>query len=250
MLKHPTFDLLHNLGLSGMAAAFRTLEGQPETRNMDHAEWLGLLLDHEVTARNQKRFEARARVARLRMNATIEDVDYRAVRGLDRAMFLKLTTCDWIRAGHNLLVTGPTGLGKSWLVCALGQKACRDDFSVAYHRAPRLFASLALARGLGRHDRLMRSLGRAELLILDDWGPEKLTAEQRRDLMDIIEDRHQRRSTILTSQLPVERWYDLIGDPTIADAILDRLAHNAYRIELQGESLRKTRTGNPIAPQT
>lgn len=149
MLKHPTFDLLHNLGLSGMAAAFRTLEGQPETRNMDHAEWLGLLLDHEVTARNQKRFEARARVARLRMNATIEDVDYRAVRGLDRAMFLKLTTCDWIRAGHDLLVTGPTGLGKSWLVCALGQKACRDDFSVAYHRAPRLFASLALARDEG-----------------------------------------------------------------------------------------------------
>jgi DNA replication protein DnaC len=247
MLKHPTFDLLHTLGLNGMAAAFRNLESQPEARNMDHAQWLGLLLDNEVTTRNQKRFEVRARAARLRMNATIEDVNYRAVRGLDRGMFLKLTSCDWIRSGHDLLVTGPTGLGKSWLVCALGQKACRDDFSVAYHRAPKLFASLALAKGLGRHDRMMRSLGRTELLILDDWGPEKLTVEQRRDLMDIIEDRHQRRSTILTSQLPVDRWYDMIGDPTIADAILDRLVHNAYRIELQGESLRKTQSSEVTA---
>jgi DNA replication protein DnaC len=245
MLKHPTFDLLHTLGLNGMAAAFRTLETQPEARNMDHTEWLGLLLDHEVTARNQKRFEARARAARLRMDATIEDVNYRAARGLDRALFLKLTTCDWIRAGHDLLITGPTGLGKSWLVCALGQKACRDDFSVAYHRAPGLLTSLALARRLGRHDRMMRALGRVQLLILDDWGPEKLTAEQRRDLMDIVEDRHQRRSTIFTSQLPVDRWYDMIGDPTLADAILDRIVHNAYRIELQGESLRKKPSQEP-----
>jgi DNA replication protein DnaC len=247
MLKHPTLDLLHTLGLDGMAAAFRDLQSQPEARNMDHAEWLGLLLNHEMTTRNQKRFEARARAARLRVAASIEDVDYRTTRGLDRAMFLKLTTCDWIRGHHDLLITGPTGLGKSWLACALGQKACRDDLSVAYYRTPRLFAALALARGLGRHVRMMRTLTRVELLILDDWGPEKLTAEQRRDLMEIIEDRHERRSTILTSQLPIDRWHDMIGDPTIADAILDRLVHNAHRIELQGESMRKKRSPKPAA---
>ncbi len=164
------------------------------------------------------------------------------IRGLDRAMFLKLASCDWIRAHHDLLVTGPTGLGKSWLVCALGQKACRDDISVSYRRMPRLLADLALARGTGRHARnLLRPLTRVDLLILDDWGPESLTAEQRRDFMEIIEERHNCRSTIITSQLPVDRWYDLIGDPTLADAILDRLVHNAYRIELAGESLRKKR---------
>jgi DNA replication protein DnaC len=228
-----------------MAAAFRDLQSQPEARNMDHAEWLALLLHHEMTTRSQKRFEARARAARLRMTACVEDVDYRTIRGLDRAMFLQLAACDWIRARHDLLITGPTGLGKSWLACALGQKACRDDLAVAYHRTPRLFADLALARGLGRHIRMMRTLTRVDLLILDDWGPEKLTAEQRRDLMEIIEDRHQRRSTILTSQLPVDRWHDMIGDPTIADAILDRLVHGAHRIELQGESMRKKRSAKP-----
>lgn len=242
MLKHPTLDLLQSLGLAGMAAAFRDLQAQHEARSLDHAEWLALLLDHEVTARNQRRFETRTRAAKLRVAASIEDVNYHAIRGLDRAMFLKLTSCDWIRAHHDLLVTGPTGLGKSWLVCALGQKACRDDISVSYRRMPRLLADLALARGTGRHARnLLRPLTRVDLLILDDWGPESLTAEQRRDFMEIIEERHNCRSTIITSQLPVDRWYDLIGDPTLADAILDRLVHNAYRIELAGESLRKKR---------
>jgi len=239
MLTHPTLDLLHSLGLHGMAKGFKDLDGQPEARGLEHAEWLALLLEQEKTLRQQKRFEARARAAKLRHAASVEDVDYRAVRGLDRALFLKLAAGDWIRARHNLLITGPCGVGKSWLACALGHRACRDDFSVAYHRLPRLFAALALARGDGRYANMLRAIARLDLLILDDWGPEPLEADQRRDLLEIVEDRYEARSIVVTSQLPVDRWYEIIGNPTIADAILDRLVHNAYRIELKGESLRK-----------
>ena len=239
MLTHPTLDQLHELGLHGMAKGFKDLAAQPEIANLTHAEWLALLLEHEATLRRQKRFESRARAAKLRQSASIEDVDYRAPRGLDRALFMKLADCDWVRAKHNLLVTGPTGVGKSWLACALGQKACREDLSTAYHRVPRLFAALALARADGRYARLLRQIAKVDLLILDDWGPETLTDDQRRDLLEIIDDRHEMRSVIITSQVPIGQWYEIIGNPTIADAILDRLVHNAYRIELTGESLRK-----------
>ena len=242
MLVHPTLDLLADLGLHGMSKAFQELEVQPETKALEHAEWLTLLLEREVTLRRQKRFEARARAARLRHQASVEDVDFRAARGLDRNLFLQLASCAWVRARHGLLLTGPTGVGKSWLACALGHKACREDLSVAYHRAPRLFAALALARGDGRYGKLLRGLARVDLLILDDWGPEKLDDQQRRDLLEIVEDRHERRSIIVTSQVPVYRLYEIVGNPTIADAILDRLLHNAYRIELTGESLRKRRS--------
>jgi len=239
MLTHPTLDLLHDLGLHGMAKGFKALEQNTEARALEHAEWLALLLEHEQTLRRQKRFEARSRTARLRHNASVEDIDYRAARGLDRAMFLKLASCDFIREHRNLLITGPCGVGKSWLGCALGHKACREDFSVLYHRAPRLFGALALARGDGRYAKLLRSIARVDLLILDDWGPEQLNAEQRRDLLEIVEDRYDTRSILITSQLPVSQWYEIIGDPTLADAILDRVVHNAYRIELKGESMRK-----------
>jgi DNA replication protein DnaC len=242
MLTHPTLALLTNLGLHGMATAFKDLHSQPEARALEHGDWLALLLEREATLRCQKRFESRARAARLRHDAHVEDVDFRAARGLDRGLFLKLSGCDWIRERRGLLLTGPAGVGKSWLACALGQKACREDFSVAYHRAPRLFAALALARGDGRYARMLKALARVDLLILDDWGPEKLNDDQRRDLLEIVEDRYERRSTIVTSQIPVDRWYEIIGNPTIADAILDRLVHNAYRIELSGESLRKQRS--------
>lgn len=241
MLTHPTLDLLADLGLHGMAKGFQELSVQPEARALEHADWLALLLERELTLRRQRRFEIRARTAKLRHQATIEDVDFRAARGLDRGAFLKFASCDFIRARQGLLITGPTGLGKSWLACALGHKACRDDFSVAYHRVPRLFAALALARGDGRHEKMLRALAKVDLLILDDWGSSILDDDQRRDLLEIVEDRYERRSNIITSQVPVDRWYEIIGSPTIADAVLDRLVHNAHRIELTGESLRKRR---------
>lgn len=241
MLHHPTLDRLHELGLEGMAKGFRDLAANPESRGLDHAEWLGLLVDQEATLRQQRRFEARTRTAKLRHTASIEDVNYKTARGLDRAMFLRLASCDWIREHRHCLITGPCGVGKSWLACALGDKACRENLSVLYQRSLRLFAALALARGDGRYARLMRQFARVDLLILDDWGPEPLTAEQRRDLLEIVDDRYDRGSLIITSQVPIERWYETVGDPTLADAILDRLIHNSHRIELKGESLRKQR---------
>jgi DNA replication protein DnaC len=242
MLAHPTLEHLHALGLHGLAKGFRELENRPEARGLDHAEWLGLLLEYETTLRRQKQFETRARAARLRHQASVEDVNYQIPRGLDRALFLKLGACDWIAERRHLLITGAAGLGKSWLACALGHKACRENISVLYTRMPRLFADLAIAHGDARYPRLLRSIARAKLLILDDWGPEALTPEQARDLLEIIEDRYDKGSLIITSQVPVDRWHDMIGIPTLADAILDRVIHNAYRIDLTGESLRKTRS--------
>ena len=241
MLKHPTLDLLNALGLHGMAKAFAELDANSEAEGLGHREWLGLLLDREKSSRQDKRFSARLRVARLRQPACVEDVDYRNPRGLDRALFQKLAEGEWIDAHDNLALIGPTGVGKSWLACALGHKACRDNRTVLYQRVPRLFEDLALARGDGRHPRLLRSLARAELLILDDWGLEPLDAAARHDLLEILEERYGRRSTMITSQLPVERWHEIIGDPTYADAIMDRLVHNAHRVELTGESMRRVR---------
>ncbi|HME21386.1 MAG TPA: IS21-like element helper ATPase IstB [Acetobacteraceae bacterium] len=239
MLTHPTLDQLRQLGLVGMARAFEELAASPRAAELDHAEWLGLLLDRELADRQDRRLRARLRYARLRHHAAVEDVDYRTSRGLDRALFQKLALCGWIEARQNLIIEGPTGVGKSWLACALGHRACRDNHSVLYQRIPRLFADLALARGDGRYARLMRALGGVKLLILDDWGLEPLGPEQRRDLLEIVEDRYGRGATLITSQVPLDRWHDLIGDPTLADAILDRIVHNAHRIQLRGESLRR-----------
>ncbi|WP_210285091.1 IS21-like element helper ATPase IstB [Mesorhizobium neociceri] len=227
------------------SSVLRSQAFRAKTTNSPSGVWPA---SRRTTMRRQKRFEARARAAKLRHDAQIENADFRAARGLDRNLFMALAGCDWIRKHHSLLITGPAGVGKSWLACALGHKACREDFSVAYHRVPRLFAALALARGDGRYGRILKSLARTDLLILDDWGPEKLNDDQRRDLLEIIEDRYERRSTIVTSQVPVDRWWEIIANPTLADAILDRLVHNAYRIDLTGESMRKQRP--PIVPES
>jgi len=216
MLTHPTLDLLRQLGLAGMARAFEELAASPRGAELDHAEWLGLLLDRELSNRQDRRLKARLRYARLRHHAAVEDVDYRTPRGLDRALFQKLALGGWIEAKQNLIVEGPTGVGKSWLACALGHKACRDNHSVLYQRIPRMFADLALARGDGRYPRLMRALGGVKLLILDDWGLEPLGPEQRRDLLEIAEDRYGRGATLITSQIPLDRWHDLIGDSTLS----------------------------------
>ena len=241
MLMHPTLDALNSLGLYGLAKGFKELANRPEAASLEHAEWLGLILDHEITLRRDKRFQARARAAKLRQIATVEDVDFAAPRGLDRPLFLKLATGNWIKAHQNLIITGPCGVGKSWLACALGNKACREDHSVLYRRASRLFADLALARGDGRYPKLLKEIAKAHLLILDDWGPEPLSPDNARDLLEIVEDRHQRGAILITSQVPIERWHDIIANPTLADAVLDRIVHNAHRITLFGDSLRKTR---------
>ena len=241
MLTHPTLDQLHALGLHGMAKAFLDIEAAGEAASLGHAEWLALLLEREASLRRDKRLTVRLRHAKLRQQACIEDIDYRTQRGLDRSLFAKLVEGRWIDDYANLLICGPAGVGKSWLASALGNKACRDNRSVLYQRVPRLFTDLALARGDGRHLRLLRALGRADLLILDDWGLEPIDAAARHDLLEILEDRYGRRSTIVTSQVPVDRWHALIGDPTYADAVLDRLVHNAHRLDLEGDSLRRTR---------
>jgi DNA replication protein DnaC len=239
MLIHPTVERLRALGLSAMAEALLELQNMPEAAELPHADWLGLLIDREATSRDNRRLARRLQVAKLRQAAVVENVDLRTPRGLDRALFQKLTTGQWIRERQHLVITGPTGTGKSWLACALGHKACRDGVSVLYKRTPRLFADLAQARGEGRLGRVLTAIARMQLLILDDWGPEPLSAEQRRDLLEIVEDRYDTGSLLITSQLPVGRWHDVIGDPTLADAILDRILHNAHRLELKGESLRR-----------
>jgi len=239
MLTHPTCNRLVALGLTGMAKAFDEQQQQPDVAALGFDERFALLVDREATERENKRLVNRLRFAALRQNAVVEDIDIKAPRGLDRVLFQKLVAGEWIKRHQNLLIVGPTGVGKSWIACALGHKACRDNHSVIYRRLPRLFDLLALARGDGQHARLLKMLARVDLLILDDWGLAPMLPEQRRDLLEIMEDRHGRGSTVVTSQLPVELWHEIIGDPTIADAILDRLVHNAHRLTLKGESLRK-----------
>lgn len=241
MLTHPTLDQLNQLGLLGMAKAFAGMNVTGDDKALSHSDWLGLLIESELSHRRDKRLAARLRYAKLRHNAVVEDIDYRAQRGLDRGLLQTLIDGSWINRHDNLVLTGPTGVGKSWIASALGHKACRDNRSVLYLRAPKLFSELALAHGDGRYARLLRSLVSPQLLIIDDWGLEPLDAGARRDLLEILEDRYGRRSTIVTSQIPVDRWHHVINDPTYGDAILDRLLHNAHRIELAGESLRRTR---------
>ena len=251
MLTHPTIDQLRALRLDGMVEAFVELQSQDAARDLAPAEWLALLLDREAAHRGTQRFKSRLRNAKLRHSqASIEDVDYRAARRLDKALFQQLAAGRWIAEHRNLLITGPCGVGKSWLSCALAQRACRDGYTVHYARVPRLFADLELAHGDGRFARLFRTLTKADLLILDDWGPDRLSANQRRDLMEIVEDRYGAGSTLITSQLPVDAWHEVIGDPTFADAILDRLVHNAHRLALDGPSMRdpKTAKSDTTAP--
>ncbi len=240
MLTHPTEQRLIDLGLAGMAKALEEQRRLPDVAALSFEERLGLLVDREALSRSNKRLSNRLKFAGLRQTAVVEDVDLKAARQLDKPLFAKLAAGDWIDRRQNLIIIGETGLGKSWLACALGHKACRDDRAVLYQRVPRMFDALALARGDGRHARLLKVIARAELLILDDWGLASLTPDQGRDMLEIVDDRHGRGSTIITSQLAVEHWHDAIANPTIADAILDRLVHNAHRLNLKGESIRKT----------
>jgi DNA replication protein DnaC len=242
MLNHPTLDKLQDLRFTGMAKALTEQMALPDIDELSFEERLGLLVDREMTEREDRRLTTRLRQAKLKQNACIEDIDFKQPRGLDKSLILDLAQCQWIRKNLNLLITGPTGVGKTWVACALAQKACREGFTSLYLRLPRLLQELPIAKGDGTYTRLMNRLAKVDVLILDDWGLSKLIAEQRRDLLEILEDRHDTRSTIVTSQLPLDQWHHIIGDPTLADAILDRLVHNAYKINLKGESMRKNKS--------
>lgn len=239
MLLHPTLEKLTTLRFTGMAAA---LDEQMQMNTLDDLgfeERLGILLDREMAVRQTRRMNTRLRKARLRQEGCIEDIDFRHPRGLDKSLVMRLADCEWIKEHHNLIITGPTGVGKTYLACAFAQKACREGYSTLYLRITKLFEDLALAKGDGRYLKLLASFAKADLLVLDDYGLEPLGREQRHDLLEILEDRHGLKSTLVTSQLPIENWHEQIGDPTLADAILDRLVHNAHKIKLDGDSMRK-----------
>lgn len=239
MLSHPTIDKLETLRLSGMVGALREQWKTPDINQLSFEERLGLLTDREVDVRETKRLQSRLKKAKLRQNASLEDIDFRQPRGLDKSLVIKLADCQWISKHQNLIVTGPTGAGKSYLACAFAQKACREGYHTSYVRMSRLFEDLGLAKGDGRYSKMLAGFAKTDLLVLDDYGLAKLTREQRHDLLEILEDRYGVRSTLVTSQLPIEHWHEQVGDPTLADAIMDRLVHNAHKIQLKGGSMRK-----------
>lgn len=239
MLTHPTLEKLETMRLTGMATALKEQREMDDIQSMDFEERLGLLIEREAAVRETRRLKTRLRKAKLRQNASIEDIDFRHPRNLDKSLVTRLADCQWIRNHQNLIITGPTGVGKSYLACAFAQKACREGFPALYCRISRLFEDLSLAKGDGRYVKMLTNMAKTDLLVLDDYGLAKLNKEQRHDLLEILEDRHNLKSTLVTSQLPVKSWHEQIGDPTLADAILDRLIHNAHKIELEGDSMRR-----------
>jgi len=242
MLTQPTIEKLCAMRLKGMAEAFRQQQESADCQQLSFEERLGLLIDRQWTWRENHALDRRLRNGRLQGPACIEDVDYRAARGLDRQLVRSLTLESvWVREHQNLFLLGPTGIGKTWLGRAFAQKACRDGYTALFYKAVELFRDLAMARADGRHGKLLYQLGRVDLLIVDDWAMAPLADAERRDFLEICDARYQARSTLLTSQIPVASWHAQIGDPTIADSILDRLVHNAHRLELKGESMRKKR---------
>lgn len=242
MLTQPTIEKLIALRLRGMAEAFREQQESADQQRLSFEERLGLLVDRQWNWRENRALDRRLRHGRLLGPACIEDIDYRTPRGLDRQLVRSLTQGSaWVREHQNLFVLGPTGIGKTWLARAVAQKACRDGYTALFLKAAELYRHLATARADGSHAKLLYQFGRVQLLIVDDWAMAPMTEGERRDFLEICDARYQARSTLLTSQLPVANWHAQIGDPTVADSILDRLVHNAHRIELKGESLRKKR---------
>ena len=238
MLHHPTCERLAQLRLFGMVQALTEQAQAPDLQALTFEERLGLLVDREFAERQNRQMRNRLRQARLKQAAVAEDIDYRHPRGLDRAV-RRLLAGDWVRAHQNVLVTGPCGVGKTYLACALANAACRQGHTALYQRLPHLFEELALARADGRYLKLVTALAKVEVLVLDDWGLALLDDERRRDLLEILDERYRTRSTVVASQLPVAHWHEALGHPTLADAILDRLVHHAHPLDLTGESLRK-----------
>lgn len=242
MLTQPTIEKLNSMKLTAMAKAFADQMQCPDITQLTFEERFGLIVDHQMTDLENRRMQSRLKKAKLRLPASLEDLDFKQGRGLDRSTVMSLALNQWVTSHHNILVTGPTGAGKSYLACALAQKACRDGYATLYQRVPRLLQEIAVSRLDGRYAKLIAPITKCEVLILDDLLISPLTREEQRELLEIVEERYDRKATIVTSQLPVKAWHAAMQDPTLADAILDRLVHNSYKLELKGESMRRKRS--------
>lgn len=240
MLANQTVESLRQMRLQGMAEAFLTQSQDPGCRELSFEERFGLLVDREASYRNDRRLQRLLKAAQLKSQACMEDIAYGQSRGLERSVMAGLLSCQWVRDHRNVLVTGATGVGKTFISCALANLACRHGFSARYYRLPRLFTALGMARGDGSYPGLLRKLAKTDLLVLDDWGLGPFTTTESRELLEVLEDRCQTKSTVVASQAPVDKWYELMPDSTVADAVMDRLVHNAYKFVLRGESLRRT----------
>ncbi len=243
MLETQSLQQLRQLKLTGLADALEQQFSQPNTYDeLCFAERIALMIEREVTSRNDKRLQRLLKAARFKVTARPEDIDYSHPRGLKQSTIAGLQSNQWIERSQNIVLTGPTGCGKTYLACALGHHACHQGYRVRYYRATRLFEALTISHGDGSYLKLLAQIAKVDILIIDDWGLEPLSQSQKNDLLEIMEDRHNSKSTIFTSQLPLEKWHDFIADPTLADAILDRLLHNAHKVQLKGESMRKVLT--------
>jgi len=242
MLNHQTMDKLMALRLEGMAQGLEEQRRQADISQLDFEERFGLLVERQWLWRENRALAARLHHAQLKVAASLEDIDYRHPRGLKRAQIDQLRASQWVADHHNCLITGPTGCGKTYLACALAHQACRDGHRVGYYYAPKLFRELQNAQADGSLMKLLKKLSRAALIVIDDFGVAAVTGKQYRDLLEILDDRHGLGSTLITSQFPVDEWHGVINDATVADAILDRLVHNAYRLKLEGESMRDPKT--------
>jgi DNA replication protein DnaC len=237
-----TVEKLYQMRLDTLAAAFKEQLEQPSLGNLSFEERFAMIVDREWTSRENRKLSRRLKAARLRLKATVEDIDYRHPRGLDQSVMRSLITCQWIKGHQNVIITGPTGIGKSYLSEALADKACRDGFTALDYRATLLLKELEISRGDGSYLKFLDRMAKIDLLVIDDWVMDPLTDTERRDFLEIMEGRHGFKATVITSQYPVAKWHERIGEPTTADAILDRIIHNAHRITLKGESMRKTRS--------
>lgn len=240
MLTQQTLQQLRRLKLNGMVEAFEQQLTQPAHAELSFEERFSLLVDRELTARDNRRLERLLKTAKLKYNACVEDINYRHARGLQRPQMAALITGDWVRQGQSILLVGPTGCGKTWLACALANQVCRQGHSALYVRTSRLLDDLRIARADGSYAKKLAYLAKLDLLILDDCGLEKLNRAQAQDVLELIDDRHGAKSLLITSQLPIEHWHESLGDPTLADAILDRVLQHAHKLLLKGESMRKT----------